>query len=154
MELSSKGIHLDVCEDATIASPKWRTLYGMSEVPDVGGTPEKIDVTNLMDANKRTIDGILDFGDLEFKFFYNRELSADTENSGQIFESYTTLRSYEKSGKSVYYRLVYPDGTGHQWKGSTSVKRSGAGVNAALQFTLTTSLASEMQDIKVTEVQK
>ncbi len=150
MELLSKGIRLEICEDASQSSPVWRNLYGLSSTPDIGGDPEKIEVTNLADGNKRYIDGILDYGDLEFGFFYNKEDTPDEEASVKIMESYAVLRAYQQEGTQLDYRLVYPDNTGHQWKGSVNVKRSAAAVNAALEFTLTTSLSSEMKDITVT----
>lgn len=146
-ELLSKGIHLDICDDISEEPAVWRKLYGLSEVPDIGGDPEKIEVTNLEDSNVRYINGIEDFGDLEFTFFYNKESSADAEGSAQVKESYSVLRSYQVAGKSLYYRLIYPDGTGHQWHGSVNVKRTGVAVNEALGFTLSTSLDSKMTDI-------
>ncbi|WP_162001059.1 phage tail tube protein [Akkermansia muciniphila] len=142
---------MDVCEDVSAEPVKWRKLYGLNEVPDVGGDAEKIDVTNLEDKNKRSIDGIVDYGELEFKFYLNKETKSDTADSAQIMESYAVLRAMQLAGKTPNFRLVYPDGTGHQWQGSVNVIRSGVGVNAALAFTLKTSIMSEMQDIEVTE---
>lgn len=150
-ELLSKGIRLEITEDATGASPKWRRLYGLTEVPDMGGDVERIEVTNLEDTNKRYIDGIADYGDLEFKFFYNRESTPDVADSAQVKESYSILRNYQSARKSIWYRLMYPDGTGHQWRGGVNVKRSGASVGAALEFSLTTALETEMEDIESNE---
>lgn len=149
MEILSAGTHLDICEDASGASPTWRTLYGMSETPDFGGDEEKVEVTNLMDKNVRSIPGIADYGDLEFKFFLNKENERDAENSADIKESYTVLRGYQIAKKQIYYRLVYPDNTGFSWRGSVSVVRNAASVNAALEFTLKTSPSSEVEDIEV-----
>lgn len=144
-ELLSKGIHLDICEDETISdSSVFKTLYGLSSVPDVGGSPEKIEVTNLSDGNKRYIQGIKDYGDLEFEFYYNKEEESSAED---IRNSYQKLREIEKANKSIWWQLVYPDGTGHRWKGGVSVKRSAAGVNEALSFTASTALESEIEDI-------
>ena len=58
MELLSLGIKLEVSEDLTDSPTTWRNLYGLSEVPDMGGEKEKVDVTTLADKNKRYIDGI------------------------------------------------------------------------------------------------
>lgn len=69
MELLSKGIYLEICEDETVSiSSKFKRLYGLSSVPDIGGDAEKVDVTNLSDENRRYIPGIIDYGDLEFGF--------------------------------------------------------------------------------------
>lgn len=151
MELLSLGIKLEVSEDLTASPTKWRNLYGLSEVPDMGGEKEKVDVTNLADKNKRYIDGITDFGDLEFKFFYNKEETPDEAESEQIRESYSVLRAYEVAKKTLSFRLTYPDSTGHQWQGTASVRRNSAGVNAALEFTLISTVSSEMTDVTVTE---
>ena len=149
MELLSKGIYLEICEEETVSvSSKFKRLYGLSSVPDIGGDPEKVDVTNLADGNRRYISGIVDYGDLEFGFFYN---SDDTTSETDILNSYSELRKLQNTGKSIWYRLVYPDNTGHQWKGGVNVKRSAAEVNAALSFTLTTSLETAMEDITITE---
>lgn len=148
MEFLSVGTHLDICEDATIDSPVWRRLYGMSETPDMGGTAEAVDVTNLEDKIKRSIPGLLDYGELEFKFFHNKEDAEDEAQSTKILQSYTVLRDYQTKGKQIYFRLVYPDQTGFQWKGGVSVTRSAASVGAAMEFTLKTSPSSEVTDLK------
>ena len=151
MELLSLGIKLEVSEDLTDSPTTWRNLYGLSEVPNMGGEKEKVDVTNLADKNKRYIDGITDFGDLEFKFFYNKEKEEDAEDSTEVKESYAVLRAYELAKTPLTFRLTYPDKTGHQWQGTASVRRNSAGVNAALEFTLISTVSSEMKDVTVAE---
>lgn len=150
-ELLSAGTYLEVCEDTTIDSPVWRTLYGMDTTPDIGGAPEQVDVTNLSDKSKRGIAGLVDYGTLEFGFFYNAEETADAVSSAKILESYKFLRTCETEGKQLTYRLMYPDGTGHQWTGSVNVKRNGASVGAALKFTLSTIVNSAITDVTETD---
>ncbi len=149
MELLSLGIKLEVSESLEASPANWRKLYGLSEVPDMGGEKEKVDVTNLADKNKRYIDGITDFGDLEFKFFYNKEETPDEASSAEVRESYAVLRAYELEKTPLTFRLTYPDNTGHQWQGTASVRRNSAGVNAALEFTLISTVSSEMKDVTV-----
>lgn len=145
-ELLSKGIKLEVSEDGT----KWKSLYGLTNVPDMGADVEKIEITNLADANKRYIDGIMDYGDLTYEFFYNKETTPDPSDASLVKESYNVLRSYQIAGKTVHFRVVYPDNTGHSYQGTCNVKRKAAGVNEALGFTLTTALSSEMTDVTIT----
>lgn len=45
-------------------------LLDITEYPDLGGEKEKLDVTTLSDKKKRTINGIEDTGDLNFKAWY------------------------------------------------------------------------------------
>lgn len=47
-------------------------LIDITEYPDLGGEKEKIDVTTLSDTKKRTINGIEDTGDLQFKAWYEK----------------------------------------------------------------------------------
>lgn len=84
------SIHTKMFIDtATSSSPAWKELYGLYEVPEMGSTPEKIEVTNLSDTNKRYVFGVQDFGDMEFKFYYN---SGDTDDENLIRNSYQTLQ--------------------------------------------------------------
>ena len=106
----------------------------LMEVPEMGGTPEKVDVTTLADASKKYIDGIKDYGDLAFKFLYE-----NTEGS-----AFRTLRGYEDAGTVAEYKVELPDGTGFAFSGQVSVKLDSAAVNAALTFTATISLNSDM----------
>ena len=106
----------------------------LMEVPEIGGTPEKVDVTTLADASKKYIDGIKDYGDLAFKFLYeNAEGSA-----------YRVLRGFEDAGTVADYKVELPDGTAFAFSGQVSTKIDSAAVNAALTFTATISLNSDM----------
>lgn len=147
MELSSHGIKLEISE--TKETPQWKDLYGLKSVPDIGAEPEQIEVTNLADNNKRYIDGIKDFGTLEFGFFLNSEEQRDAASATKIKESYTFLRAFEKNKQQPWLRLCYPNGMGFMWQGNISTKIAGAEVNAALEFTLNTSLLSDMEDVTI-----
>ena len=49
MELLSKGTKLQY---ADTKAGTFKTLYGLQSTPDMGGDPEKVDVTNLADGAK------------------------------------------------------------------------------------------------------
>lgn len=62
-------------------------LLDITEYPDLGGPKEKLDVTTLSDTKKRTINGIEDTSDLEFKAWYEKtdyEKLLDIQESGSI----------------------------------------------------------------------
>ncbi len=125
----------------------FKEIYGLVEVPELGATPEKIDVTNLSDSNKRYVFGIGDFGDLEFKFFYNKETTADSESADIIKNNYSYLRGLEKAGSKHTFKVSYPDGSGHTFEGSCTVRRDAVSVNGALSFTLAIALSSDISDL-------
>lgn len=110
----------------------------LMEIPDVGGEPEKIEVTTLKDKNKKYIPGISDLGDLDFVFLYDN--STTTSN-------YRILKGLQDGNKMAKFKLDYPDGSGHEFEAFVSVKVGGGGVNAAKTFTASMFLQSDIVDI-------
>ena len=115
-------------------------LAGLKEVPELGVDPEKVDNTTLADKVKRTEFGIGDAGDLAYKFKY--------ENT--VGSSYRTLRALSDLGTVAAFEETFPDGTKYQFSGVCSVKVSGGGVNAAIEFTLSLGLQSDIEVIDPT----
>lgn len=144
MELLSKGTKLQY---ADTKAGTYKTLYGLQSTPDMGGDPEKVDVTNLADGSKRYIPGVKDYGDLDFTFFYNDDDDNPAVSEADVSTSYSTLRALQKSNSTAWFKLLYPDGTGYQWSSKVSVKRSAAEVNAALKFTLRSTPLTELEDV-------
>ena len=71
MELLSKGTKLQY---ADTKAGTYKTLYGLQSTPDMGGDPEKVDVTNLADGAKRYIPGVKDYGDLDSRSFITMKM--------------------------------------------------------------------------------
>lgn len=107
----------------------------LMEVPELGGDPEQIDVTTLKDGVRKYIPGVKDLGDLTFNFLY--------DNSGPS-TNYRILRGLQQNNTLATYKVEYPDGTAHQFDAYVSVKMDAAAVNAALTFTATFSLQSDI----------
>lgn len=108
----SKGITLSMGEKA---------LTNLQEIPDLGGDSEAVEVTTLADAAHMYIDGILNYGDsLGFKFLYEKE----------------QFEQLQGTTGAPSWKVSLPDGTTCTFTGSCSVKLDGAGVNAALTYTL------------------
>lgn len=144
MELLSKGTKLMY---SATSEGTYKALYGLSTTPEMGGTSEKVDVTNLNDANRRYIKGVKDLGDLEFGFFYNDADDNANVTVEEVAAAYSTLRAFDVAGTDIFFKLVYPDGTGFSWKGTVTVKRDSAAVNGALSFKLVTTVLTELKDI-------
>ena len=128
----SKGIKLGY--SATNGST-YTDIPDLQEVPNLGGSAEKVEVTTLTDSNHRYINGIKDFGDLEFKFLYDN--STETSN-------YRVLKGLETTGAVTYWQVTFPDGTKFTFTGQVSTQIDSAAVNAALTFTATITLNSEI----------
>lgn len=107
----------------------------LMEVPEFGGTPEKIDITVLSDTTKKYLPGIKDLGDLVFKFLYDNE--STTSN-------YRVLSGYAAENTTVSFKLEYPDGTAHLFDAIPAVKMDAGAINGALTFSVTMMLQSDV----------
>ena len=126
----SKGITLTVG-----ASP----VPDLQAIPDLGGEVDKLEITTLADSSVRTMNGIIDYGDLEFTFLYDTEV----EDSG-----YRQLHALEEAASVDEYVIELADGTTFTFSGQVSTNIVGVGVNEALTFTamisLTTAIAIDI----------
>lgn len=119
----------------TGAQTEFTEIDLLMEVPEIGGAPERVEVTTLKDKSKKYIMGLTDEGDLAFKFLYDN--STATSN-------YRVLRGLQSSNALATFQLEYPDGTAHQFDAYVSVRMDSGAVNAALTFTATMFLQSDI----------
>jgi hypothetical protein len=150
----SKGISLYVA-DTRAEGANWDYLHGLQEVPELGGTPETIEVTTLADTSKKYIKGLRDFGELSFSFLYG-ELIQPCDEDGKLLpydkdkmSMYETvfryLKRFENADKIVDWKLEFPDGTSFEFSGAVTVIMAGASVNSPLTCTVTITLNSDME---------
>ena len=116
----------------TLSFSKDNEIRFLMEVPEFGATPEKIDVTTLGDSVKKYIPGIKDYGDLVFKFLYEKE------NDG----NYRLMKKWDDAGKTVAFQINYPDDTAHVFTAIPAVKMDAGAINGALTFSSTMLLQS------------
>ena len=126
MAILSKGIKLSYSSTGT---ESYTDLTDLLEIPSLGGSIDKVDVTTLADASKKYINGIKDYGDLAFKFNYAKE-------------QFTTLNGLTGS---INFKVTLPDTTTATFSGEPSVSLEGVGVGAAMTYTLNISLDSDIE---------
>ena len=126
MAILSKGIKLAYSSTGT---ETYTDLTDLLEIPSLGGSVDKVDVTTLADASKKYINGIKDYGDLAFKFNYAKA-------------QFTTLNGLTGS---VNFKVTLPDNTTATFSGEPSVSLEGVGVGAAMTYTLNISLDSDIE---------
>lgn len=118
MGVLSKGITLSY---KTSSGGEFTPLTNLQEIPDLGGETEAIEITTLADEAHVYMDGIKNYGDsIAFKFLYDKTQ----------FETLTGLTG------TLIWKVTLPDTTACTFSGTCSVKLDGAGVNAALGYTL------------------
>ena len=126
MAILSKGIKLSYSSSGTTS---YTDLTDLLEIPSLGGSIDKVDVTTLADASKKYINGIKDYGDLAFKFNYAKA-------------QFTTLNGLTGS---INFKVTLPDTTTATFSGEPSVSLEGVGVGAAMTYTLNISLDSDIE---------
>ena len=126
MAILSKGIKLAYSSTGT---ESYTDLTDLLEIPSLGGSVDKVDVTTLADASKKYINGIKDYGDLAFKFNYAKE-------------QFATLNGLTGS---INFKVTLPDTTTATFSGEPSVSLEGVGVGAAMTYTLNISLDSDIE---------
>ena len=143
MEFNSKGCKLSCGPDpvSPATTVTYKKLYGLYNIPEMGGSPERLDVTNLEDSHKRSILGIGDVGDMNFGFYATKD---ETDTTAQIRDTWNVLQGYQTAGTVLNWKLEYPDGNGFTWKGTCAVKWDAVTVNKAISFTLSTGLDTEL----------
>lgn len=122
----SKGITLSY----KVAEGEFIALTNLQEIPEIGnGAREKIEVTTLADDNKQYIAGLGDSGqELAFKFLHEKE-------------QFTALAAIVDTAD---WEVALPDGIKATFKGTPSIKMDGAATNAALTYTLTVMVESDI----------
>lgn len=117
MAVISKGIKLSYKGTGA----EFVELSDLQEIPELGGEKEAIEITTLADAAHVYTDGLINYGDnLVFKFLYKKE-------------QFTTLHGLEGEQE---WKVTLPDSATFTFKGGCSVKLDGAGIAAALTYSL------------------
>lgn len=108
-------------------------LEGLKEIPEMGSDPEKVDNTTLDDTIKQYEMGIGDAGDVTYKFKYDNTKATSP---------YRLMLAAQNAGKVLSFKETLKDGTVTSFDGQVSVKRTGGGVNGAIEFNLNIALQS------------
>ena len=114
----------------TTSAASYSKLVDITSVPDLIGTPEKIDITSLSDSQRVYIPGIQDRDDMTFNCNYTAEnYTAVHDCEGHVYE-YAVW--FGGSGTT-------PDGSKgkFEWEGDIRAGVSGGGVNEAVVMTVT-----------------
>ena len=114
-------------------------LPGLKEIPDIGVEAEKVDNTVLTDKHKKYEMGIGDLPDMVYKFKYENTTAQS---------SYRVLRNAQDSGEVLSFQEKDFDGSTIEFDAQVSVKRTGGGVNGAIDFEATMMVQG---DIKYTD---
>ena len=100
----------------------WTELDNVSDIPDLGATPEQIEVTAIGDKARKYINGILETDELEFTCFYEADKFEAVREGGA-----------GKIGVKIGDKDIVV-------KGNITASLSGFGVGDAISYTLRVSV--------------
>lgn len=118
----------------TTTSGSYAKVIDITSFPDLIGTPERIDITTLSDAQRVYIAGISDRDDMTFNANYTvNNFKAVHDLEGHIYEYALWFGATGDVGSET------PDGSEgkFEWTGDIRAGVSGGGVNEAVQMTVT-----------------
>lgn len=118
----------------TSSAASYAKLIDITSFPDLIGTPERIDITTLSDAQRVYIAGIQDRDDMTFNANYTAEnFAAVVELEGHNYEYAVWFGATGEVGSEE------PTGSEGKfsWTGDIRAGVSGGGVNEAVQMTVT-----------------
>lgn len=129
----TKGITLGY--NTTGAEGTYTNLPNLQTVPALGGDIDKVETTVLSDASRTYINGLIDYGDLEFGFVYDAD---------QATSSFKMLKAIEDSGEQAYFQVKFPDGSKFNFQGQVHVATGEADVGSVVLFTVQIGLGSDI----------
>lgn len=135
--MASATIYSFLMHKATSSATAYTKLVDIKSYPDLGGTPEQIDVTTLSDTIRKNVNGVQELDSFEFTANYDK---AD----------YTTLKGISGEHEfSVWFganSTGAPDGSlgKFDFSGELSVYVTGGGVNEARDMNIAIALSSEI----------
>lgn len=122
--LASQGTKLEYSEDGTA----WNQVGGVKTIPEMGGSPQTIDVTTLSSLRQESIEGLQQNQSLAFQCVYQGD-------------NFKALAALSGNHKQYNWKVTFPDGTTSTFTGSFVIKTDSYGTNAALGFTITVTVS-------------
>lgn len=142
----STTIHTFLCKatkDASSGSYSFEKLTPIVDFPDMGGTPDTVDITDLDDDVTKNLNGVQSINTLEFLANYDKNVYESLLEISEGKEVSTYALLFGKSGK----RGVWV------WDGELAVWVVGGGVNAARQMRVSISTASKVEYLNATKLE-
>lgn len=118
---------------SAVPATTYTTAPDLQDIPELGGAADKVEVTTLADGTRRYINGLVDYGDLQFTFLYDND---DAASSWRVLQGF--------NGILKSWKITLPDTTAFTFTGYAYVKLNAVAVNAPLTFTLSINLNSAM----------
>lgn len=109
------------------SSLSFKELTSVTEIGDLGGDAEDIDVTTLKQTERSYVPGVKDFPSVDVTLLMEDKETGSADN-------YSMLRKAELSGSVHTIDVLFPNKRGLRFVAKIKTKLNGASVNDALSF--------------------
>ena len=116
-----------VLKTSTTSTGTFSQLCKIKSYPDLGGSPEQIETTDLEDTAQTFVQGVQSIDQMEFTANYNPT-------------DYAAVTSAIPSSGVIYYQLEFGTNGANgkfKWSGTHSVRVNGGDVNGVREMTIT-----------------
>ena len=123
---------------------EWNTLWSISNVPELEGAPENIDVTPISFGSRIYTPGVKGTEPFEFRGY--RGIYGDPESTNKATDwkdEYSSL--VKQNGKGLFWKIEWPDGSAHSWAGVGTARSGAAEVNGAMTYVLNIMPSTEVK---------
>lgn len=108
-------------------------LWSISNVPELEGAPENIDVTPITYGSRTYVPGVKATEPFEFTGFRGK-YGDPAEDEDTYTDEFSALMA--QNGKLLHWELEWPDGSKHTWSGIATTRAGSTEVNGALTYVL------------------
>lgn len=137
---STIGTRIFIAAGTTSGSLAFKELTSITEVGDLGGDAEDIDVTTLKQKERSYVPGVKDFPSVDVTL-----LMEDKEESGT--DNYSVLRTAEEAATLHCVDVLFPNKRGVRFFAKIKTRLTGATVNGALTFVASFYKKGDSQDV-------
>ena len=120
---------------ATTAATTYTKLCDIKSFPDMGGEPERIDVTTLSDGQRQYIAGVQDISSSTFTANY---IAADLTKINALSGNQTDFQLWFGATGNVGSETPTGQNGIYSWTGDIMAYVNGGDVNAAVEMTIVT----------------
>lgn len=128
----------------TTSTTVTNVLWSISNVPELEGAPENIDVTPITFASRIYTPGVKATEPFEFTGFRGVYGDPKSENKETEWkDEFSALVA--QNGKNLFWEMEWPDGSKHTWAGTCNARSGSGEVNGALTYVLNIMPSTEVK---------
>lgn len=120
---------------ATTSATQYTKLCDIKSFPDMGGEPERIDVTTLSNAQRQYIPGVQDISSSTFTANY---IAADLTKINALSGKQTDFALWFGASGTIGNEVPTGENGQYTWTGDIMAYVNGGDVNAAVEMTIVT----------------